>query len=934
MALITCKNCKFKNRNPTSEHKKKYCPVCLHPYKSKTNLAHSWWLIRTILVLVLGATLFYITFNNSISSNNKNSRAEHFNSFIQNSNSIKYPSSEFESLDLEVCSTEPTIELYSRSDILSFFNDKNIQSTYLELEKPTVQSTLDLEKPRVEIIIISLSVFLVGLLLFKTQFGKKYRDLFLIYPSFLMLIIGTSWLTLSSLAVKANANSGIDFYTETLLPTKNLYSLFTPWIYKTAPLELINDNFIYLNIYNNLRDKNYSAAIKFTELTNKQHFEEITKLTYYLHFLTSYGSQDIEAAAFSIFQAYHTGDQDSHLSTAPWEFVDVAFGRTLYEYAIYLNKIGEFDKSINLLSKLNVEDTIDDYDDFAWLVAYQEELKSNFENNQLNFAATEKMRDIATKYRLFSERSSPFINNYFRCELSEIHLNLARWHLASKNADVAIAEINTAHSLVKPDENTNKLLSQSLNLRGIQEFENGSIDNSISSFTNALNSDKLNEELKCRLALAQMTKAKNLAYVGQFSDTYQLTDDALLNCPNDTLEEMKAEIIVFEAQWSLRRGKLGIARELLGLVKDSEHRELANRAKILLNDSDKAKSRYRKLIEASKWAGRIPRITGSICNIDPTTGKCDSIILYDGDRQIGEARLDFSYVEINDFDSTILLRDTLLDGRFDTYDYTDAKQTRRLHEKDGDYLLDREVVFDNRGNITKNEKYSGRIFMKFPSGAIRQGCDNFSSCDAYLIVSKNGQYLGSTRPAINTQFPVWNTGAALDFKKGDVVTVTMMDYDEKELINFFIDLSNTVIGTEIDREADDFIDYFQFTNSLPITGDVVGLEGIATLYVEVSPTTAPPGMYDWDNSDYSNLYKHYNTERFNKEILNNIVQGAHDTEKYHAFTSTAVAWVLPEITLMPYFGRGKFIQGLIASMIATEVIENELENRDDIKLKE
>jgi len=921
---------------------------------SNANSSNSWYLLRAlVLSCILGVLIYsslqnpsandYANFGNSSfaalletekSTNNfsvpevrNDVKESKYLSYALGGNLVTQETNDsrikaLDSIEPSACHNLVLPNILSKKEIIGLFNEQTFKKNSFNINENLVLPAPKISPPKKEIILLAVVFFISGFFLSRSQIGANYKDFCLVYPAVLLLAIGGSWIGANQLSSKANQTKSLDYYKTTLLSAEKIFSLLTPWLYETSPIADVNDRYVYSSIIELLGSGDSNSAVNFANARTNNKLESIAQLAHYTHAIESYKNGQIKPAALAIFKARNSGDGPSFLNTAA--------SRILNEYAVYLNTTGEFNKSLNLKSKLDHNNSVDGYDDYAWLNLYKSEIQSKYSNFPNNPDTSAKLQNTTHGYLKSASLSSPLVNNYFRCELSEIHLDMAKKQLVSQNANAAITEIHKAHSIVKPDRNTTLLLSKSLDLKGIQAWENGEIDESISSFTGALASDKQNEELKCRLALAKMTKAVDLAYIGRFDELDKLTGEALSLCPNDSLEEMGTELFVIEAKWNFRRGQLDRARKLLSTVKNSSHRSLARYATTLLNDSYQSRSRYSKLVEASKWADKIPRITGSACNIDPTTGKCDSVILYDGDRVLGKASMDFSYVEIKDFESSIYLKDTVRDGRFDTYELTDKQQTRRLHEKDGDYLLDREVVFDAHGTLIKDEKYSGQIFMKFPSGAIKSGCDSLSSCDAYLIVNHNGRYIGATRPSINTQFPIWNTGAALNYKKGDNVTITMMDYDQG-FLNRMVDAFNYTFETDIDRDEDDYIDDFPF-RKLPETGIWTGIEKNAQIYLKVSPTSAPTGMYDWDNSEHSNLFKYYTSDSYNEGILDNIVQGARDTEEYHAFTSKAAAWTLPEIALMPFFGRGKFIQGFLASMAASEVTEKALENRDDIKI--
>jgi uncharacterized Zn finger protein (UPF0148 family) len=775
---------------------------------------------------------------------------------------------------------------------------------------------VDSFKPQNGVFIFSLLLLILGIIVLTFKIGVKHKDIILFYPALLIAVIAGSW-GWSAHMINTVPAHDLAYYTDVLKPTEKIYSLLSPWAYSETPYKQFNDEYVRSAISYYISKGNMSPARAFADIRINEYTGSAVQVVNYVIAIEDYKGGDIVSAARSIYLASLIEGQQN--------YIEPALSGLLNEYAVKLANQGEFNSSLAVKSQINHAYSIDELDAKIWMDLYQTDLQFQTQDAPRNIETLLQISKTIRKYLDLSSIASPSIQRFFMCELSEVHLFIAQEELIAENPDRAIVHIEHSKKLVDAEETTNILYASAMDLKGIKAFNAGDIDGSISFLSSALNNDVDNFDLACRLSLATATKGQHQAFEGKFDGIKKLFEEAISLCSSETISEMWLDVLVINAQWHLRGGELEIAQEILKQVAEDKHPSTSKVAKSLLFDSYQAKSRKRKLAEVSRWAEEIPRITGTLCDINPDTGNCEQIILYDMDREIGRAELDFSYVMIKDFKKTIYLADTLKDGRFDSYELTTKTSSRRLYEKDGDYLLDREVVLSSNGGVLKDEIYSGQLFLKFPNGAVKDSCDFWSSCDTYLIVKQNNKLIGNTEVDEDTQFPSWYTGTAINFKKGDFLYIKMMDSDAG-LYNAAVNDLNSIFGSDFNRDRDDFIDDFKFTK-LPQSNKYIGRNGKATLQLIVSPTNAPPGMYKWDNSENVNIFRHYTTGDFEDDVLDSIVKGAHKTEEYHEFTSMAGSYVLPEVALYSLYGHGKFVQQLILGLAASEVTHDVLKNK-------
>ncbi len=474
------------------------------------------------------------------------------------------------------------------------------------------------------------------------------------------------------------------------------------------------------------------------------------------------------------------------------------------------------------------------------------------------------------------------------------------------------------------DQETVSFLGNTYYSMGIDSFNNGNTETAIGYFEKALKLLPQDNGLKCHFSTLLMSLAMDYAFQGHFESAEINYQRAKGLCVIDGMDKRIGEINIMHGEWFMKNGDYESARKSFNKAKKSDSSEVVMLASLLHDDTYRAPGRYRVIEKAIEWADDevalyMPNISGSICSkFDEDTGKCTAVRFYKGIKLIGLADPKMQHVEIENNSQVIVLEDNQNDGRIDTVEFGEKKKRRRLIDADGDHKLDAEMTFGINGNLLDYTKYSGRVLIRIPSGVASGGdIDYFSGPDLYLIIEHNHEYVGHTETVRNDHFPSWKKAFCIDYKKGDRVIISMWDDDS----GFWKD----VVGCN----EDDFIDVFLIRN-YPQSKILIGGNKRAAIEIRTSPTHLPPGVYEVDNSEEVNIFKHGNFDEFIEgEVIHSITNQANMSKETSELNKTILTWTIPEIVVYAAMSEASIIYQIAASFAGTEILSALLESKNE-----
>lgn len=396
--------------------------------------------------------------------------------------------------------------------------------------------------------------------------------------------------------------------------------------------------------------------------------------------------------------------------------------------------------------------------------------------------------------------------------------------MLQNNAENAIINLEAVSSLIANQTSTNTLLTNSYYQQGLDFYNQHKTKEAIFSLEKSHSRSPENQGVNCVLAIAYMNDARDLAYFGNIDESKIQSEKAKSLCLFKGIDNIAADVSIANGQSYMRHGSWDKARESL---KEIDERKTPERFKLsseLIKETYTAPEKLAKLEEVKKWQNQIPNVTGISCYFENESNQCNKIEFFDDERRIGMGFSDMSRVEFEENGKNIILKDTDKNGQLDTFEATEGAKRRVLVEQDGDYRLDAELIFDEKGQMIDEKHYSGRALIHIPYGVIAdKSPDILSKPDAYLKVSLNNTYVGKTDIVNNDQTPSWNQAFVQDYKKDDCIYVSMWDYDP--------------------LDPDDLIDNFKICD-FSASGILYGRNDKAAIQVKVEPTTLQKGVYD------------------------------------------------------------------------------------------
>ncbi|MFQ3247375.1 MAG: tetratricopeptide (TPR) repeat protein [Arenicella sp.] len=614
--------------------------------------------------------------------------------------------------------------------------------------------------------------------------------------------------------------------------------------------------------------------------------------------------------------------------------------KILSAIAVRSAKNGQYEKALGFLREIDPK-----WDNSllenSWLgvsLHHIRSLVSNSEPNELSEVNTLNLRymnQVANTLKIYidfisSSEQLDTLKSFF-CLYVGVLQEKGKLELSVGDSEQALKTLEYVESFTKNAHVTIDLLTSAYHDEGIRYFDLGDTEKSIKLMSVAYIRNQDNTNIRCALSILIMDDAVNQAYQSDFSEAYSQMNKATSLCRYKGIDQSIASIALVRGEAYMRYSEWELAKREFVIAKAQGDLDQTRRATNLIADfGDGAAEKRHLIIEGARaWVDGIPRISGSICSEHSEEGVCLLIDFYKDEKLIGKALPDMSEIQIEVKDQLLVLKDAMEDGRFDTAEFSEGAKRRVIIEKDGDHRLDRELLFDEKGTLVADDKYSGRILLSVPGGTSGSSRDFLSSSDSYLIVKHNNSYIGHTNTAVNTQFPTWREGFVIDYKRNDQIAMWMYDDDSGNVIdNVFSGIAslfgNKELAIDFDDE-DDLIDSFVF-NKLPESKLISGENGEAAIELKVVPTSLPPGVYDIKSSEYVNTFRHADFGESENKKIADIKRRAHIAEKRSEEMATLASWTLPEVATMTIFRQASLVSQIIISLAGSEVVYDNLKN--------
>ncbi len=755
--------------------------------------------------------------------------------------------------------------------------------------------------------VVVLLLFGGAILLFMYRVIKKSSTILASFGSGLLLFVavslGGSWGLMKWVHVKGEEKnlptSHAAFYAVEFID--NVFGLYEPWLYPESTNYHVFTHFYASQIRHALERGDYDKALL---IANEKPYRELraSRVAAYWHVAHQANQANRHEMAFaSAKRAYELSPRtfskdELALYTQPWLLETV--------------KQGDFDRSLELLS------VVENRGDAAlslWMGTVQAHLIDVLGDKKADVGRLNQVANVLGSY--FTNTITTFggkIRTSVGCLYLAIVQDLGQVALASNLAAKTIQALAPVAEKLQRSDRGNLTLSQAYSYQAVDEFQNHNYEKSVQNLEAAFRLTPNNEDIPCQLSLALSEAAIDKAYLNEFDSAKTMRDRSRALCSLDNIEEAYSLIDLVEGQLYLRKGNWSKASDSLNAAQKISQGENGRLAKNLLTDLKYgAKKRAAMLNEARKWVQNIPHVTGSSCQEFDKRGRCKVAHFYRQDKLIGiyeHSGRRFTFEVGND---VLVLKDALGDGRIDTADQAEGLGRRVIVEKDGDYRLDRELILSGTGSVIKDEKYSGKILVDIPSGAISESHHDFGSApDAYLTVKHNGYYVGHTNTAKNQTFPRWYQGFVIDFKRGDRIVINMYDED-----------------TGLPWDEDDYIDTF-LIRELPQSDLKKGRNRQAAIELRVTPTRLPPGVYDIKRSEYVNTMLHADFSDYHDPEIRKMVENAHRSVKTNENMSLITSWALPEMATFAAFPAQGLLTKLLISAAGSAGTHEVLKNQD------
>ena len=611
------------------------------------------------------------------------------------------------------------------------------------------------------------------------------------------------------------------------------YEVLFSWVWQDHPALKINANIISSGIKKSFLSGDILTAAKYTYYDNSEETLALREGVLLSVAQNLYQKGQFQEALVYAKRALTL--TDSHKA--------YQVNQTIYAIsAITQASMGKFDQA--QLELTNIDSSwSDNLLNKSWTAVVYLHLSSLPRDEKSQSNDYEIANILKTYLQSFSNQSKLNAPYQLECLYASFLEKIGQVQLNANITESAIENLEAVETLVKNQPSTNTLLTNSYYQQGLDFSKQQKTKESVISLEKAHNKSPENKGINCVLSAAYMSYARDFAYFGDIDESKNQSAKAKALCQFDGINDIDADIALANGKTYMRYGKWEKARESF---KEIDEQKTPNKFKLstqLVEDTYLAPTRLEKLNEARKWEDKVPNVTGMNCYFEDDSDKCSKIEIFDDERRIGMALADMSRVEFEEENGkNTVLKDTDNNGQLDTFEMTEGTKRRVLVESDGDYRLDADILFNEKGEKIEEKRYSGRALIRIPYAAIaddpNDGSDDyFSNPDPYIKISLNDTYVGKTDTINNTPTPYWEQAFVQNYRKDDCIYITMWDYDP--------------------LDPDDRIDDFKTCN-FSGSETLYGFNNRAFIQLEVKPTTLPEGVYNVESTEkkgnpYSNF---------------------------------------------------------------------------------
>lgn len=635
------------------------------------------------------------------------------------------------------------------------------------------------------------------------------------------ILIFLAWANLLYLNSNVTEKEQLNTYIKISPYITKSYELLLPWVWQDHPALKVNAYLVSLAIKNSFLSGDLLTAAKYVDYDSSTETLALREGV-----LLNITQNEYQQKRFQDALIYSKKALKLTGSERAYQTNQIIRAISAVDMAIE----EKFEQSKSELTKIDSAWT-DDLSSKSWnAVAYLHlrSLSKNTNQQLSNHNIATILKSYLQSFSKYSKLDTPY---QLECLYSAFLENMGETELKSNNVENAITLLEASESLVKNQPSTNTLLTDSYYKNGLNFSNQRKPKEAIVFLEKAFNKSPENEGIKRVLSVAYMNDATDEAYFGNVDKSKKLSEKAKSIFLFNGIDKISADISIINGQTYMRHGDWENARNSFKEVSSKKTPDKFKLSSVLLQDSYIAPNRLAKINEVKNWQDKVPNVTGMNCYFDDDSNKCSKIEIFDDERRVGMALSDMSRVEFEENGKDIVIKDTDGNGQLDTFEITEGKKRRVLVETDGDYRLDGELLFDEKGVKIDEKHYSGRALIRIPYGVVKDTTNKENPCsydclsnpDPFLKVQLNNHYVGQTDIKDNDRFPYWNQAFIQNYRKDDCIYITMWDYDP--------------------LDPDDFIDRFKtcdFSQSDVLYGD----NDNAAIQLEVKPTTLPEGVYD------------------------------------------------------------------------------------------
>ena len=447
-------------------------------------------------------------------------------------------------------------------------------------------------------------------------------------------------------------------------------------------------------------------------------------------------------------------------------------------------------------------------------------------------------------YALDHGRTFVFID----CDLAAALEADALLQLVQKQPGAAVEALDRSDELVPERDVVKELRPKALLAHGSQLLQERRFEPAIHNLRRAFDETGGNDEtIRQTLGLAWFSSGGDAHEQGRLDDAITAYQEAVAVIPQDeNVRFSLGEALTTRADDAFKTGRVAPAAADLEQAAEAspKHRQAAcERLRYVPGMSDRIAA-----IRSSAGFLQAPEVAGEVPRDLDGDGRVDRAVYYGPDRDTPVAvappmrgsrpAAELAITSQPSAGGTpgtsangtsaggtpiAVLRDLNRDGSFDErVEYQNGSLSDLWTDVDGD------AVPDVRGRLKLNyrdafelnqQPLSGRVMMQIKGGVIAAAQDFFSDPDAYLILKKNWSYLGRTSTSMDSYYPNWYEGIALDYKYGDRVRLELWDEDLFD---------------------DDLIDIYE-TAQLPSSGVYQFANRKAAIEIDVRPSKLPEG---------------------------------------------------------------------------------------------